>query len=124
MTESFWLEDAKIAILTDSPIEGLDMADMAASSGYGPAVLLRKSSALVCLLCEGEFRPRLVVLSRSLDTQEVTRCVDACKSANAGVILVDNDLHADFFEPSCVLNRPFTFDDLKAAFSIVGLWKI
>lgn len=121
MTDAFWIEDAQIAILADSPVEAADFADMARGASLGPALVMRTPAALVAMLSTKELRPRLVVLSRGLATEAARECIAACKSANAAVILVDNATHAELVEPPQRLLRPFTIEQLQSAFKSVGL---
>ncbi|MCK0149513.1 hypothetical protein MWU54_05730 [Marivita sp. S6314] len=116
MTDSFWLEDAQIVILTDSPIEGMDMADMANANGHGPSLLLRKSGSLVTLMTEGEVRPRLVIIGRSLTRGETEACISACNASGAAVVLIDNADVGGVVDTALKLSRPFTLDDLQLAF--------
>ena len=120
MTDAFWIEDAQIAILADSPVEAADFAEMAKDAKLGRSVMLRKPSALAALLESGELQPRVVVLSRGLGTEAARTCVSACKSANAAIILVDNATNADLVEPPFRLLRPFTIEQLKSAFRNAG----
>ena len=121
MTDAFWIEDAQIAILADSPVEAADFADMARGASLGPALVMRTPAALVAMLSTKELRPRLVVLSRGLATEAARECIAACKSANSAVILVDNATHAELVEPPQRLLRPFTIEQLQSAFKSVGL---
>jgi hypothetical protein len=116
MTDSFWLEDTQIVILTDSPVEGLDMAEMAKAKGYGPSLLIRATGALIALLSDGELRPRIVVLGRSLDPSEAQACMSVCKASNAAVVLIDNAALEGVLDAPLMLQRPFTLDHLQATF--------
>ncbi|MFP7673854.1 hypothetical protein ACG74X_10935 [Marivita sp. S0852] len=121
MTDSFWIEDVNLAVLTDSPIEATDIADMARLGGYGPVAIFRSPTAIAALLNDGELRPTAVILSRTLSTDEISACLAGARLVGATSILVDNAAHTSLVDQSLQLQRPFSMNQLQAAFDIAGL---
>lgn len=121
MLNSLWIDDARIAVLTDNAIEATDIVDLARRAGRGPAVLMRKSQTLVSLLLSGECTPSIVILGSELSSDDARTCIDAAASAKAKVIILDQPEHADLSEHSNVLLRPFGVTDLRAAFRKAGV---
>jgi len=118
---TMWVEDAQIAIVSDSPVEAIDIADTAKSAGFGPILLMRSASALSSLMESKELRPRLVVVTKSLDDSEASAVIDRCREARASVIWVDDNARASEDDRVQTLMRPFGVDEVRSAFDRAGL---
>lgn len=118
---ALWVEDAQIAIVSDSPIEAIDIADTAKSAGLGPTLLMRSTSALSGLMESKELQPRVVVMARPLAEDEMSAFIDQCNEARAAIIWVDDDARAFKNNRMQILMRPFGVDEVRGAFERAGL---
>ena len=121
MSDSLWIDDVKIVLLTDSAIEAMDIVDLARVAGRGSTLLVRKPHTLISLLKTDECKPHLAILGGEISDEDAKACIDAAKAANTRVILIDQPEHATYWDRCVDLSRPFGVQDLRVAFKKAGV---
>ena len=111
----------KTLLISNNMVEVDDLTEMLVEQGLGPVIHTRDLEGTARVLAETGETLRLLICGLSMHLHEVKEFLASWDLSTVSLVVIDGTAEFLDREGAAILQRPFSTDDVLAAFARIGL---